>query len=234
MSETTERHEIGGNNPPKTIFDTIDALYIEAQAWLDGEPIETDAQAESLGKLMVMLSDAGKECEAERKEKVKPLDDAKKDIQALYKPPLDNVDRALKAAKTVRDRWIKRKQAALDEQALQARIEADRVRREALDAMQSSRGDLIAREVAEAIAEAAKKAEHKAIALAKATPSAVGGRKTVSKIWAAEIVNSAQTAAWCWTHRKPDMEAAIAAIVWAAVKAGMRNIPGVNITEVDA
>ena len=233
MIEAIGRHGIGANNPPMDIFQTIDALYTEAQAWLDGAAIETDAQAEELGKLMVMLSDAGKVCEAERKEKVAPLDEAREEIQALYKPPLDNVDRALKAAKVARDVWLKKQQAIIDEKARIAREEADRARREALEAIQSSRGDLAAREDAEAIVEAAKKAEHKAIALAKATPKAVGGRKTVSKTWQAEIVNSAQAAAWCWTHCKPDMESAIAVIVRAAVKAGRRDIPGVNITEED-
>ena len=232
MTEPIERHQIGANNPPKTIFDTIDALYTEAQAWLDGADIETDAQAEAMGKLMVMLSDAGKTCDAERKEKVKPLDDAKKDIQALYKPPLDNVDRALKAAKAVRDRWLKKKQAVIDEQARIAREEADRVRREALEAMQASRGDLPAREAAEAVAGAARRAEHKAVALAKATPKTVGGRKTVSKTWQAEIVNSAQAAAYCWERHRPDMEWLILHLVRKDVKAGRRDIPGVNITEV--
>ena len=234
MTEPIERHQIGANNPPKTIFDTIDALYTEAQAWLDGTDIETDAQAEEFGELMNMLRAAGKECQAECDDKMAPAKKAKAEIDALYKPPLDNVDRALKAAKAVRDRWLKKKQAILDEQARQAREEADRVRREALDAMQASRGDLGAREQAEAIVEAAKKAEHKAIALAKATPKAVGGRKTVSKTWQAEIVNSAQAASWCWEHRRGDMEGAILAIVRAAVKAGSRDIPGVNITEVEA
>ena len=232
MSESAERHGIGANNPPITIFDTIDALYTEAQAWFDGTDIETDAQADLLDKLMIMLSDAGKACEAERKEKVKPLDDARKDIQALYKPPLDNVDRALKAAKTVRDRWLAKKQAIIDQQALQARIEADRVRREALDAMQASRGDLGAREQAEAIVEAARQAEFKALALAKETPKAVGGRKTVSKKWSAVLVNGPALAAHYWQTRRADMEAFLLGLAAADVRVGRRDIPGVNITEV--
>lgn len=231
MSE--DRHGIGANNPPKTIFDTIDALYTEAQAWLDSKPVETDEQAEALGKLMLMLSDAGKACEAQRKEKVAPLDEAKKEIQALYKPPLDNVDRALKAAKVARDVWLKKKQAVLDEQARIAREEADRVRREALEAIQSSRGDLGAREQAEAIVEAAKKAEHKAIALAKATPAAIGGRKTVSKTFEYVLVNSAAAAAYCWKHHRKEMEAAILDLVRKDLRYGNMEIIGVEKREID-
>ena len=230
---THNRHGVGANNPPKTIFDTIDALYTEASAWFDGTDIETDEQAEALGNLMVMLREAGKVCQAECDDKMAPVKKAKAEIDALYKPPLDNVDRALKAAKAVRDRWLKKKQAILDEQARIAREEADRVRREALEAMQSSRGgDLGAREQAESIAEAARRAEFKALALAKATPKAVGGRKTVSKTWQAEIVNSAQAAAYCWERHRPDMEWLTLHLVRKDVKAGRRDIPGVNITEV--
>ena len=58
MSE--DRHGIGANNPPKTIFDTIDALYTEATAWLDNKPVETDEQADGLGMLMNMLREPGR------------------------------------------------------------------------------------------------------------------------------------------------------------------------------
>ena len=38
---TDERHAIGANNPPRTVFDEIDDLYLEASNWLDGQPVET-------------------------------------------------------------------------------------------------------------------------------------------------------------------------------------------------
>lgn len=231
MSDAAERHGIGANNPPKDVFQIIDDLYVEAAAWCDGAEIETDDQAETLGALMDLLRAAGKACDAEREEKVAPLNKAKAEIQALYKPALDNVDRALKATKVARDKWLKKKQAILDEQALQARREADRVRREALEAMQASRGDIVAREVAEAVLEEAKRAEYKAVALAKATPAAVGGRKTVSKTWKAVLVNGSKAAAYCWLHHRPEMEAFIQKLVNADVKAGKRNVDGFEIRE---
>ena len=233
MSEAIERHGIGANNPPKDVFQTIDDLYVEAAAWIDGTDIETDAQAEGLGAIMDLLRAAGKACDAEREEKVAPLNKAKAEIQALYKPALDNVDRALKAAKVARDKWLKKKQSILDEQALQARIEADRVRREALEAMQASRGDIVAREVAEAVLEEAKRAEHKAIALAKATPAAIGGRKTVSKTFEYVLVNSAAAAAYCWKHHRKEMEAAILDLVRKDLRYGNMEIIGVEKREID-
>ena len=229
MSDAT----IGHNNPPNDIFLTINDLYVEAGAWLDGTEIETDAQAEGLGKLMDMLREAGKACEAERAQKVAPLNKAKDEIQAVYMPALGLVDRALKAAKSARDRWLKKKQAIIDEQALQARIEADRVRREALEAMQASRGDLAAREEAEAIVEEARKAEHKALAMAKATPAAIGGRKTVSKTFKPFLVNGASAAAHYWKTRRTEMEAFLLWLANAEVKAGKRHIDGFDIRETE-
>ena len=86
MSEKTDLPPKTHNNPPKTVFERIDDLYAEAKLWLDGEAIQNDAQAEGLGRLMEMLKAAGDECEAERAAKVKPLNEAKTAIQAVYNP----------------------------------------------------------------------------------------------------------------------------------------------------
>ena len=227
----TDRHAIGANNPPRTVFDEIEDLYTEAQGWLDGADIENDDQAGALGLLMNMLTKTRKACDAERKEKVAPLDQAKKEIQAIYIPALERADRAIDVAKRVRDRWLKKKQAVLDEQARVAREEADRARREALAAMQASIGDLAAREEAEAIAEAARQADFKARAMAKATPQAIGGRKTVSKKYAPCLVSGAAAAGHYWQTRRADMEEFLMKLAVADVRAGKREIPGFNIVE---
>ena len=46
----------GGNNPPEpTPFeqsrDEIEGLYLEAKNWADGTPIETQEQADAVGRL---------------------------------------------------------------------------------------------------------------------------------------------------------------------------------------
>ena len=237
MTNETDRHAIGANNPPKTVFERIDDLYDEAKLWLDGEAITDDAQAEGLGRLMETLKAAGDECEAERATKVKPLNDAKAAIQAVYNPYIANkigkVAMALGAAKDARDKWLKAKQAVLDEQARIARDEADKARREALEAMQARRGDLAAREQAEAIAEAARQADFKARAMAKATPQAIGGRKTVSKTFKPTLVNGGAAAAHYWRTRRVDMETFLIKLAEADVKASKREIPGFDIVEVE-
>ena len=228
---TDERHAIGANNPPRTVFDEIDDLYLEASNWLDGAAIENDAQAEALGMLMEALKAAGKICEAERKEKVAPLDNAKKEIQAAYKPWLDKVERALDTATTHRNLWLKAKQAMLDEQARIAREVAKEEKRIADEAIRASRGDLAAREQAEAMLEAAKAAENKAKALAKAQPQAIGGRRTVTKKWLPQLTDASKAAAHYYRTRRGEMESLFINLAVADVRAGAREIPGFLISE---
>lgn len=229
----TDTPAIGHNVPPSTIFDTINDLYMEAQNWLDGEAIENDDQARDLGALIDGLKAAGKSCEAERKEKVKPLDTAKKAIQDEYNPWLAKAERAIAAANTVRDRWLKAKQAILDEQARIARQKADQERQAALEAMQASRDNLAAREAAEAVVERAKQAEYAALAAAKATPETIGGRKTVTKKWEAVLVDAPAAAFHYWTTRRTEMEAFLLSLATGDVKAGRHEIPGFNVKEVE-
>ena len=222
---------IGHNDPPRTVFDEVADLHLEATAWLDGEAIENDAQAEALGMLMVMLTDAAKRCDEERDAKGRPFHEAHKAVQAEYKPHLDKAKLALNVAKKVRDKWLRYKQAIMDEQARIAREKAAEEKRIADEAMRASRGDLAAREQAEAMLEAAKSAEHKAIALAKAQPPAIGGRRTVSKKWLPQLTDASKAAAHYYRTRRGEMESLFINLAVADVRAGAREIPGFLISE---
>ena len=224
---------VGHNQPPRTVFDEIGDLHLEATAWLDGEAIENDAQAEALGMLIVMLTDAAKRCDEERDAKGRPFHEAHKAVQAEYKPHLDKAKLALDVAKEVRDKWLRYKQAILDEQARIARVVAAEEKRIADEAIRASRGNLAAREQAEALLEAARAAEHKAVALAKAQPPAIGGRRTVSKKWEAVLVDMSAASGWAYKNHQFSMSEWLITIANADVKAGLRTIPGFEIKEVE-
>ena len=222
----------GHNLPPRSIFETIDDLHTEAMAWCDGTAIETDEQALALGQLLNMLADAHKTCEAERKEKVRPFDDGKKAVQAEYVPFIKKAELAIDAAKAVRDRYLRQKQAAIDEAARKAREEAEALKRAADAEIRRTRGNLEEREAAERKLEEAKRAEHKAIALAKAAPPNIGGRKTVSKTWETTISDPVAAANYCWQNHKEEMMELVLTLGKRDVKAGKREMPGFNIVEV--
>lgn len=227
----TETAGIGHNLPPKSIFEVIDELHIEAAAWCDGMGALTDEQAVEIGRLIDMLNDARKTCEAEYDAKVKPLDDAKAEIKTIYDPAIAKAKSAIKETKIVRDIYLKHKQAAIDEAARKAREEAEALKRAADDEIRRTRGDLEAREAAERKLEEAKAAEYKAIALAKTTPPNIGGRKTVSKRYEAVMVNATEAANFCWKYHRAEMEAFILDLGRRDVKAGVRSIPGFKIVE---
>ena len=228
----TETAGVGHNLPPKPIFETIDDLHTEATAWCDGTAIETDEQALELGKLLKMLDDAHKTCEAERKEKAKPFDEGKKAVQAKYSPFIKKAELAIDAAKAVRDRYLRQKQAAIDEAARKAREEAEALKRDAEAEIRRTRGDLEAREAAERKVEEAKRAWHKAIALANTTPPTIGGRKTVSKTYDVTIADPVMAANYCWAHHKDEMLEFILVIGKRNVREGMRGISGFKVVEV--
>lgn len=219
----------GHNLPPKSIFDTINDLHTEATAWCDGTAIETDEQALELGRLLDMLAEARKACEAERKEKAKPFDDGKNAVQAEYVPFIKKAELAIDAAKAARDRYLRQKQAAIDEAARKAREEAEALKRAADDEIRRTRGNLEEREAAERKLEEAKAAEYKAIALAKATPPNVGGRKTVSDKWRPVLVDGAKAANHYWGVRRKEIEDILLKLAFADTRAGKREIPGFDV-----
>jgi hypothetical protein len=93
MATVIERG-IGDNNPPEpTPLEAfrafVDDLYVEAQNFLDGEPIATEGQAEAVNKLLDDARKAEKDGEAKRKEMTKPLDEAKAAIMDEWRPLVD-------------------------------------------------------------------------------------------------------------------------------------------------
>lgn len=230
--QMTDAPSIGHNRPPKSIFEVIDELHIEATAWCDGMGALTDEQAVEIGRLIDMLNDARKTCEAEYDAKVKPLDDAKAEIKTIYDPAIAKAKSAIKETKVVRDIYLKQKQSELDEAARKAREEAEALKRAADDEIRRTRGDLEAREAAERKLEEAKAAEYKAIAMAKATPPNIGGRKTVSKVYETAISDPVAAANYCWQNHNAEMMELVLTLGKRDVKAGKREIPGFKIVEV--
>lgn len=228
----SEPPSIGHNQPPKSIFETIDELHVEASAWCDGAAIETDEQALGLGRLLDMLAEAHKACEAERKEKAAPFDEGKKAVQAEYVPFIDKAKRAIDAAKAVRDRYLRRRQAAIDEAARKAREEYEALKLAADEEIRRTRGNLEEREAAERQLEEAKAAEYKARAMAKVAPPTIGGRKTVSKKWETTISDPVAAANYCWGSHKAEMLELVLTLGKRDASAGKREIPGFNIVEV--
>lgn len=212
----------------------IDDLLVEAQAHLDGEPILTEPQAESVAKLLDMLRKTRKDADEARAIEKKPFDDAAKEIQARWKPLLDRCDLGATTAKQALAPWLELQEKAKREAAEAARKEAEakaELARKALEQAQAS--DLAAREEAERLLKDASKAEKAANRLDKDKAMVAGGSRAVSlrSVRTATVTDYVELLAHYKATRPELLKKFLDGEADADVRAGARSLPGVEITE---
>lgn len=235
---------LGHNNPPEpTPFeasrDEIEALFAEAQNWLDGEPIETQEQADAIGKLIDLLRKAEKTADDRRKAEAKPFDDGKAEVQARYNPLIADkkgkTSLAIDVCKKALAPFLKQQEDIRRAIAEEARIDAENARRKAEEAIRASHveTDLTARREAEWLLTQAKDAEQFAARASKDKASAKGGARAVTlrTTYRCEVENMQDLARYIWTNHRMELEAFISGYAATLVRNGVRAIPGVKIIE---
>jgi chromosome segregation ATPase len=159
------------NNPPDPIDEALapygDAIA-EAENWMDGTPVENEAQMKAVDALIKDMKAAKKAVTAAEESEAKPFYDQWKAAKARYKPTLDDLDLRTKALVAVVDGFKRKLAAAKAEAERLARIEAARKRREAEEAARKSvEGDYEAIRAARDAKQAEKEAKEAAAAAAK-------------------------------------------------------------------
>lgn len=173
---------IGHNNPPDPIDEAL-APYAdeigEAEAWLDGEPVENEDQMNAVDALIKAMRSAKSDLGKAKKSATAPLHDAWKAEIARWKPTEEDIDRRLKGLAAAVDPF-KRKLAAEKEAAKRAAYEeAQRKEREAREAAEKANAaDYAAQVEADKLAQEALDAKKAASAANKDT---VKGMRTVTK-----------------------------------------------------
>jgi len=191
---TTATAQMGHNRPPDPI-DEITAAYEaereESENWLDGEPVENEAQMNEVDNLRKAMRQWRLDLEAGQKSATAPLYDAYKVELARWKPTIEDAKRIEKALVATVDHF-KRKLAEQKRAEEQAAWEAaNKARREAEEkARGAAESDLEAQREAAAAKEAALEAE-KAAQVAK--KDQVKGLRTVTKY---EIKNHKAALHW--------------------------------------
>ena len=150
---------IGHNRPPEpTPFDAFDAhladLLETAKGFLDGEGVNTEAEATAVSRLLDDARRAGKDADLARAAEKKPHDDAAKGVQAKWKPLLERAELISSTAKRALQPWLTKlegeRQAARDA----ARAEAEAAAKAARDAAAAARAsDLEGQEEAQRLAD---------------------------------------------------------------------------------
>lgn len=173
---------IGHNLPPDIIDETLAPfgdVISEAENWLDGQKVETEAQMKAADALLKGIKAARKAVDEARDLSTKPLHDAWKGEVARWKPTQDDLDRLAKGLIALLDDF-KRKLAAEKEAA---RKEAERLAwEETRKAQEAARladaSNIEATRAAAAQMEAAEDAQRRAAEAAKDT---VKGLRTVTR-----------------------------------------------------
>lgn len=234
---------IGHNNPPA--FDAIkvhvDDLMLEAKNFCDGSPVENQAQADLVARLIDDFRAAQKAADDARKEEARPFDEGKAKVQEKYavliadtKSQKGSIVRALEALKATLTPWLQKLERERQEAERAAREEAERKAREAAEAMRAaSASDIVAREEAESMVAAAEAAEAEAARIAKdkahakGDGRAIGLRKTYRPVLTdrrAALVHYAAT-------RPDDLVGFLCRLAEADVREGKRTIPGFDVLE---
>jgi hypothetical protein len=198
---------IGHNNPPDPIDEALAPfgdVISEAENWLDGQKVETEAQMKAADALLKGIKSARKAVDEARDLSTKPLHDAWKGEVARWKPTQDDLDRIAKGlAALVNDFKV-----ALVAQKEAARKEAERLAwEETHKAQEAARladaGNIEATRAAAAQMEAAEEAQRKAAEAAKDT---VKGLRAVTRY---EITDHKALLNWIAKNAREDVTAFI-------------------------
>ena len=177
-----ERAKIGGNNPPdpiETLTAPFDDDRSEAENWLDGTPVETEAQMKAVDALRASMRQWRLGLERGQKDATAPLHDIYKAELERWKPTIADAKRIEDGLVAVVD-VFKRKLAAEKESA---RKEAERKAWEATRAAQEAArlADASNIEATRAAAKAAEEAEAAQKAAMAAGKDTVKGMRSVTK-----------------------------------------------------
>jgi hypothetical protein len=215
--------KIGHNLPPDPLDEAL-APYgdylAEAAAWLDGTPVETEAQMRAVDALLRQIKAADKAVTDAQKSESAPLHDAWKAALARYKPTLDDLDRIKRGLVAAVD-GFKRKLAAQKAEAERlAREQAAAAARAAAEAHRAALDSDLEAQRAAAAMQAEAEAAQIAAARASRDADSVKGLRTVTEF---VVVDPVALARWLWANDRDAQEEFQAE---RARKLGL-NLPGV-------
>lgn len=186
---------IGHNKPPEEMAtDARAAWLVEAANWLDGTPVETDGQMESVDALLAEIKQIEKHTRGAKEVEFRPAKAIADGISDRFKKILSELDKDKKGLLGLVDTYKRKKHA----EAERAQIEAEREAAEKARAAEMAKdmtdySNLESRDFADDMALEARKAEQQAAAIAKSKPKGMRAYKVV------EVTDPA--AFWSWMQR---------------------------------
>lgn len=159
---------------------------------IEGIDVADEETQGQVGDLVKMMQHRRRKLEDKRESLVKPLNSVVREINALFKPPRDQIDEIVGLAKKKMNRFAQAQVAIENEKKRIERQEAERERREAAELAEALRkkAGIDAEPIAETVVREAEKKVEKAAEAPKVAASR-GQESTVivSKTYRAEVVD---------------------------------------------
>jgi hypothetical protein len=196
---------IGHNIPPDAIDEIAgqyEAARMEAENWLDGEPVANEGQMRAVDTLRNAMRQCRIALEAGQKSATAPMYDAYKAELARWKPTIEDHKRIEAGLVAIVDGFKRRLAAEKAAAERAAREEADRARRAAEAAARLAAVSDI--EAVRAAAEAQAAAELAQAQLAAASKDKVRGLREVTLY---EVTNHGALLNWLARNRRDDITA---------------------------
>lgn len=229
---------IGHNNPPEptpleVARETISLLDIEAANWFDGTPIENQAQADDVARLLDAARKAKTQFDNERKAEKKPHDEAAKAVDSKWKPVIADAERIVEVAKAAQTPWLIKLDEAKRKLEEDTRKAAEEAAAEARRLAEQADGSLAAAKARDAAIEDAKQAEWVAQQAAneKASAKGAGMARAVSlrTTWRADVKDRRALLNHIAKTHPEDLSAFLDEWAARAVRGGSRELPGVEV-----
>lgn len=212
----------------------LDSLFEEAKNYLDGQPIETQEQADDISRILSRLRRATKDADEYRKAEKRPHDEAAAAVQAKWNPPIQRAKLAEDTAKNALAAFLRKQEEVQRAAAEVARQEAARLASAAAQAAhQAKPDDLAGKATARILQENAAAATRQADKLDKARAQVRGAERAVSlrSVWTPALVDP-MAALKHYMAAQPDaLKDWLLDQARKDVRTGKREIPGFNITE---
>lgn len=230
---------MGDNNPPEpTQFEAfkthLDDLRLEAGNWLDGTPVESQAQADEVSRLMDEYRKAGGDADKARAAEKAPHLDASRQVDEKWRPLISGASLCVETCKKVLQPWLTKLANDQREAAEAARKEAEAKQAEAAAAVRAAEAtDIAAREAAETKVAEAKEAERAARQAEQARPQATGGARatTLRSYFTPVLTDGVAASRHYWQVDRQAVEAFMLTLAAKDVASGKRSIPGFRIDE---
>lgn len=222
------------NAPAEVKYDSmLDDLKLEAENWLDGEPLSSQDQADQVTRLVDAAAKLEKQIEADRKAEKEPHLEAGRAVDAKFKPLAERASQIVRLAKKALTPWLEAVQAEKRRKELEAIKAAEDARARLAEQHRATvdNATFADERVTEQMEADAKDAEKAAREAAKQSVTTKGGDTTIKlrPVWLVNMTNPAEYLKHCKVAHPDELKAFLYDQARKDVRAGSRSLPGCSI-----